>query len=210
VHKKPNFAGSLTSTPHTIAAAAAAAAMATTSNPLVLIGGVDHKIYDPTCDIIADFGRYRKVYVDNSKFPHSFYLVYSEKHYGTDNTGSTALVPSNLFSGNFSEPVHLSFDAASAQGYDFHDPAIYLFEHYNYKGNPRIFRASEKDLRPTFGDSGDWRGVSSLIITGGVWNLYGSTDFKPPLLRTVKKGDYISFLYSDNDKVLSVQRVQDF
>jgi hypothetical protein len=185
--------------------------MTDTTNYLVLEGESGRLTINKPTPVVA--GEYTKAYVNNSKSPHSFYLVYRENYYGEDNIGETAVVPSKLtdvLPGKLSEPVNFGFNAHSARGFDMHDPAIYLFEHFSYKGHAKMLRSSDKDLRPTFGYPGDWDGVSSLIVTGGVWNLYGSTDFKPPLLRTVKKGDYISFYSSDNDRVQSVQKIEDF
>ena len=82
--------------------------------------------------------------MDNSENPRSFYN--SEKHYATNYTGQSTLVPPDPLSGS-SETVQLKYDAASAQGYDLHDPAIYLFEHATFMGTSIEVRGDEKDLR---------------------------------------------------------------
>jgi hypothetical protein len=187
---------------------AAAAVMASTTNALIL-GDKAEEIFNPTSKIA---GNYKNVYVNNAQLPYSFYVVYSDEHYGTNDKGESTLVPSEQVlstqKGDFSETITLKYAVRSAQGYDIQDPGICLFQHGSYKGSTRMFRASENNLQDTFGGPNAAQGVSSLIVTGGTWNLYGTVDFKPPLLATVKKGEFLPSL-PYNDKVQSVEKIAD-
>ncbi len=55
--------------------------MTSTSNALIL-GDNEGDIYDPTYNIISEYGTYKKVNVDNTSNLKSFYIVYDQKNYG--------------------------------------------------------------------------------------------------------------------------------
>ena len=181
--------------------------MASTSNALVL-GNDAVQIYDPSSKIIEDHGSYKQAKVDNSASPKSFYVVYDKEHFGTSEGGATKaqLVPPDPLGGDLSQTVTTSFNIASAQGFDIRDPAIVLFEHPSYTGNSRQYRSSQRDVSRSFPTGDNWSGVSSFIVTGGKWSLYGTKNMKPPLLKTVTAGCY-TWAGSANDKVLSIERV---
>ena len=146
--------------------------MASTSNALIL-GNGEVDIYDPSSDIIQDCGSFKKAKVDNTDYPKSFYVVYGKQHYGTAEGMATpaALVPSDPSSGS-SETINTSFTIESAQGFDVRDPSIVLFEHPNYTGNARQYRSTQRNITSSFPPNDGWRGVSSVIVTGGKWKLY--------------------------------------
>ena len=181
--------------------------MASTSNALIL-GNDAVEIYDPSTHVIEDYGSYKKAKVDNSASPKSFYVVYDKEHYGTSQGSATQahLVPPDPLGSDLSQTVTTSFDIASTQGFDIRDPAIILFEHPNYIGNARQYRSSQRDVSRSFPRGDHWSGVSSFIVTGGKWNLYGAKNMKPPLLKTVTTGFY-TWAGSANDKVMSIERV---
>ena len=181
--------------------------MASTSNALIL-GNDAVEIYDPCSHVKEDYGPYQQAKVDNSASPKSFYVVYDKRHYGTSEGVATRaqLVPPDPLGGNLSQTVSTGFDIESAQGFDIRDPSIVLFEHPNYIGNARQYRSSQRDVSRSFPTGDHWSGVSSFIVTGGKWKLYGAKNMRPPLLRTVTTGCY-TWAGSANDKVLSIERV---
>ena len=72
------------------------------------------------------------------------------------NTGSVNVSPGNIL---------------SAQGFNVRNPGIIMFEHSQYRGYGQLIQNNVKDLTQSF-DQGKVSGVSSVIITGGVWALY--------------------------------------
>ena len=185
--------------------------MTSTSNPLILTNDAGDKveIYDPEPDIINDYGRYNHASMDNRDSPKSFYVVYDKTDYGhREGILTTAtLVPSDPLSGASGPMINLTYPAASAQGFDLKSPGICLFEHPNYIGNAKQFRSSKKDLRPYFPSGDNWSGVSSIIVTGGKWRLWGGRNFKPPQINgDLEKGCYS---FKGRDKVQSIERLVD-
>ena len=82
----------------------------------------------------------------------------------------------------------------------------YPFEHPNYIGNAKQFTSSKKDVRPYFPPNDNWSGISSIIVTGGKWRLWGARNFKPPQINgDVEKGCYS---FKGRDKVQSIERLQ--
>lgn len=182
--------------------------MASTSNALILNGGAV-EIYDPTSDIIEDYPivggpQYTKARMDNTDSPKSFYVVYDKVHYGTSQGSATksALVPSDPSSGSC-ETVTTNFPIVSCQGFDVRDPSIYLFEHPQFIGNAMQYRVSKRNITSSFRPNDGWNGVSSVIVTGGTWKLYGGKNYKAPLLHTLTKGVY---RFIGEDRVESVER----
>ena len=185
--------------------------MASTSNPLILTNDAGDKvqIYDPEHDIIDDYGRYSHASMDNRDSPKSFYVVYDKTDYGqSEGVATTAtLVPSDPLSGASGPTINLSYSVASAQGFDLKSPGIILFEHPNYIGNAKQFTSSKRDLRPYFPPGDNWSGVSSIIVTGGKWRLWGGRNFKPPQINgDLEKGCYS---FKGRDKVQSIERLVD-
>ena len=183
--------------------------MASTSNALFL-GNDAVEIYDTTSDILEDYpivgaGAYTKARIDNTDSPKSFYVVYDKTHYGTREGSATksALVPPDPSSGS-SQTVCTDFPIVSCQGFDVRDPSIYLFEHPNFIGNSIQCRSSTRNITRAFRPNDGWNGVSSIIVTGGKWELYGGKNFKQPLLHTLTKGTY---KFIGEDRVESVKRI---
>lgn len=172
-----------------------------TSNPLV-IGGGAVEIYDPTGDIEEDYGKYLDAKVDNSDKPHVFYVVYDKKDFARSSPVVGTLVPSEPLSGK-TETITLAKPVASAQGFDLSSTGIVLFEHPNYAGNGLKYRGSQKDLRKSF-PTDKFFGVSSIIVMGGKWEVYGARNHKPPLIKTLTEGLYPAGF---NDKVQSIKRI---
>lgn len=184
--------------------------MSSTSNALIL-GDDAVEIYDPTSDIAQEYpivggAAYTKARVDNTDYPKSFYIVYDKTHYGTREGMATrsALVPKDPSSGS-SETVVTNFPIVSCQGFDVRDPSIILFEHPDFTGNSMQYRSSRRNITSSFHPNDSWNGVSSIIITGGTWNLYGAKNLKAPLLYTLTKGTY---RMKGGDEVQSVERIK--
>ena len=179
--------------------------MASTTNALVL-GNGEFEMYDPTTNIQdeADLKNPRAAKVANTTSPKTFYVVYDQQDYGTKNPPATkvAFVPQDPFSGS-DAAVITDFDIVSAQGYDLRNPGIILFEHPNYVGNSKQFRASKKNVISNFppGTSG---GVSSVIVTGGKWRLYSGVNMKGAKVAELTTGTH-SFV--GEDRVKSIERV---
>ena len=83
--------------------------------------------------------------------------------------------------------------------------AILLFEHYKYYGRELELRSS--NANPTCDNFDDL--TSSIIITGGTWQLYSESDYQGESV-TVGEGFYnISYLSDtiSNDALSSVRLV---
>ena len=181
------------------------AAVASTTNPLIL-GSNEAEMYDPTHDVIFEYGNYRQVKVDNSELPKSFYVVYDKKLYGTKEGVATqsSVVPPDAASGS-SETVRTSFDIASAQGFDIRAPGIILFEHPNYIGNARQYHESNEVITASFPPNDGWNGVSSVIVTGGRWRLYAGENMMGAMLQELQSGQMYSS--EGSDRVQSIERL---
>ncbi len=178
--------------------------MASTSNALIL-GQNAVEIFDPESEIIQLYGNYRHAKVDNTDNPKSFYIVYDRQRYGRAEGIATqaALVPRDPLSGS-SETVGFRFDIVSAQGFDVRDPSIILFEHPNYTGYARQYRSTQRNITSSFPPNDGWRGVSSVIVTGGKWKLYAAKNLEPPVINTVTKGKYS---FEGGDRVQSIEHL---
>ena len=190
--------------------------MASTSKAMMVSNGqgATAEIYDPETDLSANYGiNIVDAKMENDGKPTSFYVVYDQLDFGQKEGSTTkaALVPSDPLSGS-SEKVKFNFVPKSAQGFDVRDPGIVLFEHPGYKGNARQFRSSRKDVTEGL-PATYWSGVSSFIVTGGSWKLYGNKNFKPPVLtidgKSIVGPGCHDISPSFDDKVKSVERVID-
>ena len=154
--------------------------MSSTSNACELYDGtLKITIYDPEPNIQEDYsGNYTRGKMDNKSSPKSFYVVYNKINYGRDDGDKTrySLVPSDPNS-DFGLMVYFDFTAKSAHGFDVRSPAIVLFEHHHFIGNANDYRSSHQDITPSFPN-----GATSLIITGGSWRLWGSKNYRPPII----------------------------
>ena len=178
--------------------------MSNTRNSLVL-KQAPVTLYQQCPDIQKEYGGFTTAHIDNSFSPKSFYIVYDKVDYGKKHSGTaiTKLVPSDIMSGS-SEPVSLGFDAASAQGFDCREPGIILFEHFNYNGSGKEFHETTNDFSASFPHN-SVRGVSSVIVTGGTWEIYDRKNGEGTLLATIKKGEMKPRLDIDsNDKAMSI------
>ena len=180
--------------------------MASTSNPLMLPDNDKAKIFHPHSQVEEVFGSCSLARVDNSAHHlKSFYIVYDKGHYGTSGDARSHLVPPDPLSGS-SETVCTDFVIKSAAGYDAYDPGIVLFEHPSYIGNSVQYHSSHVDIVHSFPTSDECSGVSSCIVTGGTWKLFGGKNMKPPLLKTVTTGCYPT-VEEASEKVKSIERI---
>ena len=184
--------------------------MTTTSNSLILSDGGFLIVItsDPESNIQEDHdGDYILANMDNKDEKNSsFYVIYDKVNFGLTDGNSTesTFVPSDIFSGS-SDTVRLPYPAMSAQGFDNQAPGIILFQFERYVGNSQFFHTSRSDITLYFPT-----GVSSVIVTGGNWKLYGSKDFKPPIItingsQSIGRGTYPAIEVDQNTMVRSVQ-----
>lgn len=181
--------------------------MAQTTNPLVLetSKGVSQEILAPLPSIDTSLG-FQTAHVQNDD-PNtkSFYVVDSASNYGTEGagTGTSRLVPADPLSGS-SESVETGFVAQSAQGFDVNNPGIVLFQHDNFLGYGVEFRFSQPDITHSF-PVGQIDGASSLICTGGKWELYTKKNYQGAMI-TMQPGINNSLgEVGLNDKIQSVK-----
>ena len=146
--------------------------MSAVSGPLHLIstsGTQDY--YNSTGDISSDDGYTQAQVLDSN--PKSLWVVYtvSDWDHGNpqDDSSATVVEPNGaVFS--TTKPI------MSAQGFNIQNPAAILFEHSNFRGYGNEFRSSIESLSNSF-QQGTITGVSSAIITGGIWNLFTGANF---------------------------------
>lgn len=137
----------------------------------------------------------------------SFYVVYSEADYGSKDVGTACLVPADFMSGS-SEPVTTDFNIQSAQGFNVETPGIALFQHYKFIGYAQGATSSNPDITSSF-PIGEIDGASSVICTGGEWQLYTGKNFTEAYY-TVQKGQCVTTLEDVglNDKIRSVKFIK--
>ena len=166
------------------------------------------KVYEPESNIIESFGRtYNWGYVTDKGNPKRFYVVYDRINFGSFFLAKSSLVPEDPTSGS-TKAVNFGFPVKSAQGFDVRSPGIVLFQQKNYRGNAKDYRNSQQDITPSFPDGSD--GVSSMVITGGKWTLYGNKNFKFPIITVGGEsvlGEGLYHTFDGENKVKSIERV---
>ena len=165
-------------------------------------------IYDPEPNIQEDHsGNYIDGQMDNESSPKGFYIVFDKKNYGIDDVSTrSVLVPENPLSGS-SEKVTFGFTARSAHGFDVRSPGIVLFHLSHYVGNAKDYRTSHPDITDAF--PGFVTSVSSFIVTGGTWKLWGGKNYKPPLIAVDGVTEFGPGLYPriGSSEVSSIERI---
>lgn len=175
------------------------------SSPLELISpSGTERIYDATANIS---GGYYQAKVVASDAP-SLWVVYSSPDWDHDHfedRQSEVIVEPGA--GTVSTPSSI----LSAQGFNILDPAVILFEHSQYRGYGFEFRSTIEDITSQF-TQGSISGVSSAIITGGIWNLYAGFNFTGKLLsfngkKDLGPGRYDFGCLPGNDQAKSIKRI---
>ena len=137
------------------------------SGPLNLSGSEGTKKYfSTTSSIQAGYNRADAVQTGGNG---TIWIVYTVQNWDHDhpgdrcteyiveaNTGSVDVNPANV---------------RSAQGFNVSNPGIILFEHSQYRGYGQLNTSDNPDLTGSF-SQGQVSGVSSAIVTGGIWALY--------------------------------------
>lgn len=157
--------------------------MDTCTNPLVLQLNQEMKSSQ-----ITDMSFGLTAHVKNDGNIKSFYVAYSDSKFGSDGggTGISRLVPAEPLSCS-SEPVKTGFVVLSAQGFDVKDPGIVLFQHENQLGYGVAFTG--KISQPDVNSEGTQpNGASSLICTGGKWELFTQENFEGSKVRITERG----------------------
>ena len=137
------------------------------SDPLHLTGTVGEKtIYNSNANISGTFNKAEVVY--DSSEPKSFWVIYSVPNFDHDH-------PDDRQTEEIVQPngvaVNMQSGIVSAQGFNIVKPGAVLFENSQYRGYGNLFQSSIPDLTDSF-SQGKISGVSSIIITGGIWNFY--------------------------------------
>ena len=137
------------------------------TGPLELSGSQGTtKIYSTTGSIQPG---YNKAAAINTSGDGTLWVVYTVKNWDHDHPGDRCtehIVDPNTGSANVDPENTLS-----AQGFNVSNPGIILFEHSQYRGYGQLNTSDNPDLTQSF-SQGSVSGVSSAIVTGGVWTLY--------------------------------------
>ena len=153
------------------------------SDPLRLTSTIGEKtIYNSNANISGNFTKAEVVY--ESGEPKSFWVIYSVPNFDHDH-------PNDRKTEEIVQPdsgaVAMQTGIVSAQGFNIVNPGAVLFENSQYRGYGNLFQSSIPDLSDSF-SQGKISGVSSLIITGGIWNFY--TGFNYTGTRIAINGQY--------------------
>ena len=177
--------------------------MSTPSCPIRLkdSSGDEQTFYNSQADISW---YYTIAEVLNSE-PHSVWVVYTvtewdHKHPGDRNVEKIVCT---------GERVTMDNPIKSIQGYDELNPGVILFEHSQYRGYASLFRNSNTDVTQSF-RQGQISGVSSMIITGGMWSFYNFTGIiiKIDGKTLLGPGKYDLGPLPANDQIKSIKYVQ--
>ena len=179
--------------------------MSTPSGPLKLTGPLgEEKFYNARADISGD---YTKAEVISSE-PKSVWVVYTVKEWDHQHPGDRD-VEEIVRVGH---PVTMPANIRSIQGFDELNPGVILFEHSQYRGFATMVRNSNPDITQSF-SQGQVSGVSSMIITGGIWSFYTGFNFTNTKINIDGKtqlgpDDYDLGYLLANDQIKSVQYVR--
>ena len=139
-------------------------------------------------------GNYKKAVMIQGATP-TMWLVYSVNQWGQLNDGeSTAVGTAGV--------VSTSYPIRSAQAFNVVNPGIVIFEHSRYRGNGELLRGSI----PSIIDLPQGKtGISSIYITGGVWNLFKGFNYTGALLSYNGKTDLGPGFYTFEGLALNKQ-----
>lgn len=146
--------------------------MTAIAGPLHLVSSSGTQdIYNTTSSISSGDG-YTQASVIVSD-PKSLWIVYTMPnwdHGNSPNDNSATVVEPDGTTISTTSPIQ------SAQGFNMENPDAILFEHSQFRGYGNPYRVSTEDLTSSF-PQGTISGVSSAIITGGIWNLFTGANF---------------------------------
>ena len=137
------------------------------SDPLRLTSPLgETTIYNSNANISGNFTK-AEVVVDSSE-PKSLWVIYNVPKFDQDH-------PEDRKTEEIVQPngvaVTMQSGIVSAQGFNIVNPGAILFENSQYRGYGNLFQSSIPNLTDSF-SQGKISGVSSIIITGGIWNFY--------------------------------------
>ena len=141
--------------------------MAGIAGPLHLISpSGTQDIYNSTTNISAA-DNYTQANVKES-IPKSIWVVYTVPNFDDGNAdyNSATIVYPDAPTVNTMSPIQ------SAQGFNVKNPGAILFKYNLFRGFGSQTSSSIEDLTSSFPE-----GVSSIIITGGIWNLFSGINF---------------------------------
>uniref|UniRef100_A0A1X7V4K5 Uncharacterized protein n=1 Tax=Amphimedon queenslandica TaxID=400682 RepID=A0A1X7V4K5_AMPQE len=146
--------------------------MTAIAGPLHLISRSGTRDLYNTTDSISSGDCYTQASVIASD-PKSLWVVYTVPNWdhgnSPDSNSATIVEPDGTTVSTMS-PIQ------SAQGFNMENPGAILFEHSKFRGYGNQHRSHNEDLTSSF-SQGTIAGVSSAIITGGVWNLFTGINF---------------------------------
>lgn len=144
--------------------------------------------------------------VEKTSGDGAVWIVYSEKYYGQEGSGSgQAYIASTSATGR----IYPGFVIKSIQAFDVTQPCICLFEHFGYRGNKLATEVSVDDIRKMF-PTGQCAGMSSAIAISGLWSLYTNPSFNGPHqdVDALNAEQDISAFTTLNDQVESIKLVR--
>lgn len=95
--------------------------------------------------------------------PESIWVIYNVPNWDHELGSNLSQVV------EYSQPESLT-PIRSAQGFDKNNPGIILFEHSKFRGYGNKLSRTTPDLTSSF-PQGKVAGVSSAIVTGGIWQM---------------------------------------
>ena len=179
--------------------------MSTPSGPLKLKGPLgEETFYNTRANISGD---YTKAEVISSE-PKSVWVVYTVEEWDHQHPGDRDVEKIV----NVGQPVTTDANIRSIQGFDVLNPGVILFEHSQYRGFATMVRNSNPDITQSF-TQGKVSGVSSMMITGGIWSFYTGFNFTNTKISIDGKtqlgpGEYNLGYLLANDQIKSVQYVR--
>lgn len=184
--------------------------MAQTTNGLVLScssSTVTQEIFAPTASIDTSEGFNQATVENTDPNVRSFYAIYEEENYDKDAKGRVCLVPSDPLAGT-SQKVCVNFVIRSAQGFDLDNPGIVLFQNAFMRGYAVQYRFSSPDVSHSF-PPGTTDGASSLVCTGGTWELHTKPNYEGPMVTITPQAVYNLADIKLDDKIRSVKFIKD-
>jgi hypothetical protein len=178
------------------------------SSPLKLTSAAGTmEIYDPKTSITND--DYYSAQVIHSD-PDSIWFVYPQENYlrdyynWPDDACTIVQVQDNIVT--TPKPIR------SAQGFNKDTPGAILFEHSKFRGFGMMFNVGSANITDSFPQQ-DVQGASSLIVTGGVWNLFAGFNYSGTKIAIngqsdLGPGTYPIFSPSANDLARSLRQVR--
>ena len=173
--------------------------------PIVLSSDVGSKTFFSTTADIPECYMHAKTTRTEGQGTHWFAYQHKNFDHAYPDPGPVA----TIISPN-SPQVDSPYPIRSLQGFNVDNPCIITFEHSGYRGYGKSFTNSVPFLKEF--PQGEIAGVSSIVITGGLWTLYTGPNLTGTTVRIDEKevlgpGRYEFVGESVNDKIVSIEYV---